>query len=97
MPADDEAMMAWLRSQPGVRQATVSRDGDKLILVYIMAVPSRGPMPEVLGAGEKFGYGGFGGFTGTFVFSGVFPWSSPNNQAPDLKPIDLIKPNGPIR
>lgn len=74
MPAEDEAMTAWLRSQPGVKQATVSRDGDTLILVFVMAASSRDPEPEILPAGEKFGYGGWGGTATGTVLSPLFPW-----------------------
>ena len=72
MPADDAVITEWLRSQPEVTQASVSRDGDTLVLVFVTAPSS--PEPEIVKTAERFGYRGWGGIATSIELSPLFPW-----------------------
>jgi hypothetical protein len=54
MPKDDSALTDWLRSQPGVREPKVSRNGDMLTVEFIM--PAYSTVPDVTQATKQFGY-----------------------------------------
>lgn len=82
MPADDEAFTKWLRSQPGVTEATVARratppgnrPAEVLQIVFVMPARSTDPDPDVLRAAQDFGYAGHQGtFTDTELAS-LFSW-----------------------
>jgi len=58
-PADDAALADWLRAQPGVSAATVTRDGDEVVVEYSLPVFRSGPVPDVAGQMGRLGYTGF--------------------------------------
>jgi hypothetical protein len=58
LPADDQALTDWLRSQPGVSRATVSRMGDTLVVVFVMPMSANDPAPNVFQEARRFGYAG---------------------------------------
>lgn len=58
LPADDAALIAWMKEQPGVINCHVNRDSDTTIVVYWnmsqnMAGP---PTPELRDVFDTFGY-----------------------------------------
>jgi hypothetical protein len=58
MPADDEALAAWLRAQPGVSAPSVAREGDALVVRFARSAFSSGAGPDVTGEAERLGYTG---------------------------------------
>ena len=66
LPADDSALTAWIKSRPGVSNATVSRDGNTVVVMFVMAVMGSDPTPNIHNEDERFGYRGRGSFTSGF-------------------------------
>lgn len=66
LPADDSALTDWLKSRPGVLSATVSRDGNTVVVVFVKAVFGSEPLPNIHAEDERFGYRGRGSFTSGF-------------------------------
>lgn len=76
MPANDESLAGWLRSQPGVLRADVSRDGTTLIAAFDMPTSGKYPEPPVVREAGQFGYAGWKSTDGGVVLNPVplFPW-----------------------
>jgi hypothetical protein len=55
-PADDAALVDWLTAQPGVSGASVSREGDDLVVRFRVPWMQRGSRPDVVKTAEKLGY-----------------------------------------
>ena len=64
LPSDDAAFTEWLRTRPGVSGVTVAREGNAVVVVFVMAVLGSDPSPDIHGADERFGYRGRGSFSG---------------------------------
>jgi hypothetical protein len=58
MPADDEALAAWLRAQPGVSGSSVTREGDALVVWFAWPMVRTGGGPDVPGEAGRLGYAG---------------------------------------
>ena len=58
LPADDAALIAWMKEQPGVINCYVNRDSDTIIVVYWnMSQNVAGPpTPELRDVFDTFGY-----------------------------------------
>jgi hypothetical protein len=65
LPADDAALVEWLRAQPGVSGAAVSREGRVLVVSFSMRTMGSAPGPDVIAEAERFGYQGRGSFSGS--------------------------------
>jgi hypothetical protein len=62
MPATDDALADWLKSQPGVIHATISREKNGIVVNYEMKMHHS--IPDVIRKSNDFGYSGLVGFTG---------------------------------
>jgi hypothetical protein len=62
MPASDAALIDWLKSQPGVNEVSVHRDGKTLAITY--EIKAGHPMPNVLDQADTLGYAERGSFSG---------------------------------
>jgi hypothetical protein len=58
LPADDEALGAWLHAQPGVLTPSVTREGDAIVVTFTMWALTFGAGPDVLGEADRLGYSG---------------------------------------
>jgi hypothetical protein len=63
LPADDRALEAWLRAQPGVRNVAVGREANVLVVTYERAAAD--PPLGLLAECDRLGYTGRGSFTST--------------------------------
>jgi hypothetical protein len=66
MPVTDDALTDWLKSQPGVIHATVSREKNGIVVNY--EVQRGHSTPDAIGKSKEFGYTGLDGFTGDFKY-----------------------------
>lgn len=62
MPADDEALAAWLKGQPGVSRPSVAREGSTLVVEFTLRAARGGPAPDVAAEAGRLGYSGLSGF-----------------------------------
>jgi hypothetical protein len=68
LPADDKGLQDWLGAQPGVRNATVRREGQTLTVAFEL---SAGSAPNVVTQARELGYGGLKRYS---VKRGGRPW-----------------------
>ena len=54
LPPDDAVLQDWLRAQPGVSKATVTREGKQLLVSFEM--PGSHTTPDVLNQCGQLGY-----------------------------------------
>jgi hypothetical protein len=73
MPADDEALAAWLRAQPGVTGASVTREGGTLVIGFTQSFLRGGLAPDVFGEATRLGYDGLSSSTLT-IHGGLRLW-----------------------
>jgi cytochrome c-type biogenesis protein CcmE len=73
MPDDDEALAAWLRAQPGVSAASVTREGDTLVVRFTVRALGPGGGPDVVGEAGRLGYSGLRS-SNTLITGGVTLW-----------------------
>jgi hypothetical protein len=64
MPVTDDALADWLKSQPGITHATISREKSSIVVNYEMK--GEPTMPDLIGKSKDFGYSSLVGFTGDF-------------------------------
>src|SRR5262249_39582557 len=58
LPTDDTALTEWLRTRPGVSGATVSREGNTVVVEFVKAVLGSDSSPDIHSQDERFGYRG---------------------------------------
>jgi hypothetical protein len=63
MPANDDGILEWLKSQPAVTGAAVVRAGNQLRVSFAMSLFSRRAVPDVVDATSRLGYEGRAGFS----------------------------------
>ena len=73
LPADDEALAAWLRAQPGVTGASVTREGGTLVIGFTQSFLRGGLAPDVFGEATRLGYDGLSSSTLT-IHGGLRLW-----------------------
>jgi hypothetical protein len=73
LPADDEALSAWLQAQPGVVTSSVTREGDAVVVTFTMWALILGAGPDVIGEASRFGYTGLGSIE-TRIAGGMTLW-----------------------
>ena len=62
LPADDDAVMAWLAGRPGVSQSTVRREGRVVVFEFVLASPqSPTALADITKKCQELGYGGQAG------------------------------------
>jgi hypothetical protein len=62
MPVDDMPLVDWLKTQPGVLNANVTRDGKFILVTYDLK--SEHSTPNVIERADKLGYSERGDFFG---------------------------------
>jgi hypothetical protein len=62
-PGNDDSILEWLRSQPGVARPSVTRDAKSLRITFSVPMMSRHAAPNVLDAADRLGYRGRGPFS----------------------------------
>ncbi len=73
MPANDDGILQWLKSQPGVTGAAVVRAGNQLRVSFAMSLFSRKAIPDVVDATNRLGYLGRAGFSAGYQNDFHFP------------------------
>ncbi len=73
LPADDEALAAWLRSQPDVSAPSVTREGNALVVRFNRRSLRMAGGPDVVGEAGRLGYGGLRSFS-TRITGGLSLW-----------------------
>ena len=58
LPADDDALSAWLQDQPGVLTPSIEREGDAVVVTFTMWALTLGAGPDVKGQADRLGYAG---------------------------------------
>lgn len=58
LPDDDEALAAWLRSQPGLSAPSVAREGNTLVVQFKRRSLWMAGGPDVAGEAARLGYSG---------------------------------------
>jgi hypothetical protein len=73
LPADDEALAAWLRSQPGVSAPSVTREGNTLVVQFKQRSLWMAGGPNVVGEADRLGYSGLRR-SSTHITGGLTLW-----------------------
>ncbi len=66
-PANDDGILDWLRSQPGVSRPSIAREGKSLRVNFARPLFSRQAVPNVLDAADRLGYRGREAFSAGYV------------------------------